>query len=99
MMKMKDLRKLKGMKKDDILGMLGLETRRSTGGWIAGALGTFGVGMLVGAGVALLLAPKTGRELRTDLRDRLRRAPDDLSDAVDELGINRESPSLPKPAY
>ena len=34
-----------------------------------GTLGTFGVGLLVGAGLGLLLAPKAGRELRDDLRD------------------------------
>jgi hypothetical protein len=99
MMKMKDFRKLGNIDKNRILEVLGLETKRSTSSWMAGMLGTFGVGMLVGAGVALLLAPKTGRELRGDLRDRLRRAPNDLNDAVEELGINRESAGLPKPAY
>jgi len=37
------------------------------------ALGTFGIGLVVGAGVALLLAPKAGSELRQDLRAKLRR--------------------------
>jgi YtxH-like protein len=75
MMTMNDLRKLN---KDDVLELLGLETRQSTGAWLAGSLGTFGVGLLVGAGIALMLAPKPGRELREDLRDRLRRARTDL---------------------
>ncbi|HVR61457.1 MAG TPA: YtxH domain-containing protein [Polyangia bacterium] len=75
MMTMNDLRKLN---KDDVLELLGLETRQSTGAWLAGSLGTFGVGLLVGAGIALMLAPKPGRELREDLRDRLRRARADL---------------------
>lgn len=88
-MNFKDLRKLKDFDKEDILDMLGLETKSSTTGWIAGTLATFGVGMLVGAGVALLIAPKAGRELREDLRDRLRRAPEDLNDAVEGMGIGR----------
>lgn len=73
-MNFKDLRNLD---KEDLLGMMGLETKPSTAGYLAGTLGTFGVGLLVGAGIALLLAPKPGRELREDLREKLRRAPDD----------------------
>jgi hypothetical protein len=78
-MNLKDLRNLD---KDELLGMLGLETKPSTVRWLSGALGTFGIGMLVGAGIALMLAPKPGRELRGDIRDRLRRAPDDIREAV-----------------
>lgn len=73
MMTMKDLRNLD---KDDVLELLGLQTRQSTGAWLAGSLGTFGVGLLVGAGIALMLAPKPGRELREDLSSRLRRRAD-----------------------
>ena len=60
--------------------------------WLSGALGTFGIGMLVGAGIALMLAPKPGRELRGDLRERLRRAPDDVKDAVNSA-VGHESPA------
>jgi gas vesicle protein len=77
-----NLKDLKNMDKDDLLGLLGLESKSSTGAWLAGTLGTFGVGLLVGAGIALMLAPKPGRELREDLRDRLRRAPNDASEAI-----------------
>jgi gas vesicle protein len=80
-----NLKELRSLDKDDILEMLGLETRRSTAGWIAGTLGTFGVGLLVGAGIALMLAPKPGRELREDIRERLRRAPDELDEAVSSV--------------
>jgi len=77
-----NLKTLKNMDKEDILGLLGLETKSSTAGWLAGTLGTFGLGILVGAGVALMLAPKPGRELRGDIRNRLRRAPEDLGEAI-----------------
>jgi hypothetical protein len=73
-MNFKDLRNLD---KDDLLGLMGLETKSSTAGYLAGTLGTFGVGLLVGAGIALLLAPKPGHELREDIRDKLRRSPDE----------------------
>jgi hypothetical protein len=69
-MKLRDLRE---MDKDDFLGLLGLQTKQSFTSDLLGTLGTFGIGLLVGAGVALLLAPKPGRELRGDLRAKIGR--------------------------
>ena len=89
MMKLKELRKLD---KDDILEMMGLQSRTSTGAWLAGTLGTFGVGLLVGAGLGLLMAPKAGRELREDLRDRFRRVPSDADDAIAAMSGHEPSP-------
>jgi len=67
-MKLQDIR---NMDKDDFLGILGLETKHSFTNQLLGTLGTFGIGLLVGAGVALLLAPKAGSELRRDIRAKL----------------------------
>ena len=67
------LQDIKNLDKDDVLGLLGLETRHSNSNRLLTALGTFGVGLLVGAAVALLWAPKAGSELRQDLRSKLRR--------------------------
>jgi len=80
------LKELRNLDKDDILEMLGLESKRSTSAWVAGTLGTFGVGLLVGAGIALMLAPKAGRELREDIRDKLRRAPGDIDESLGSVG-------------
>ena len=55
--------------KRDILSALGLETESSF--WTA-AMAGFGVGCLVGAAVAIMVAPKSGRELRSDLTDKAR---------------------------
>jgi hypothetical protein len=65
------LQDIKNMDKDEILGLLGLETKHSDASRWLGTLGTFGLGLLVGAGVALLLAPKAGSELRQDLRAKI----------------------------
>jgi hypothetical protein len=65
------LSNLKDMDKNDMLGLLGLSTTPSTSSQLADVLGIFGLGVLVGAGVALLLAPKAGHELRDDLRARI----------------------------
>jgi hypothetical protein len=68
-MKINDLRDLS---KDDVLSALGLASKPSTSERLLGALSIFGVGMLVGAGAALLLAPKSGEALRADLGERFR---------------------------
>ena len=39
-----NLKELRNFDKDDILEMMGLQTKHSTGGWLAGTLGTFGRG-------------------------------------------------------
>jgi gas vesicle protein len=89
-MTFKDVRNLD---RDDILGVLGLETKRTTGAWLAGTLGTFGIGLLVGAGIALMLAPKAGRELRDDIRDKLRRPGDRDETLASVTGRDPLSPS------
>lgn len=67
-MKFRDIRNLD---RDDFLGLLGLETKHPLGHRLLGILAPFAIGLLVGAGVALLLAPKPGSEMRHDLREKL----------------------------
>lgn len=75
MFNVKDLKK---MDKHDLLNLIGLETRREASEWILPTLGAFTVGLLVGAGVGLLLAPKPGSELRDDLKNRLHNGANEL---------------------
>lgn len=58
---------IRDMSKEDILSSLGLASKPSTGEWVLGTFGLFGLGLLVGASVALLIAPKPGTDLRRDL--------------------------------
>ena len=44
----------------------------------------FVVGGLVGAGVALLLAPKAGKEIRKDIKDVAARAKDTISTSIEK---------------
>ncbi|MBN1209321.1 MAG: YtxH domain-containing protein [Myxococcaceae bacterium] len=67
MLRVNDLKKLD---KDDLLNLIGLETRKDTTDYLLPALGAFTVGVLLGVGVGLMLAPKPGNELRNDLRSR-----------------------------
>jgi hypothetical protein len=68
-MKLNDLREFS---KDDVLAALGLTSKPSTSERLLGGLSIFGVGLLVGAGAALLFAPKSGEALRADLGERFR---------------------------
>jgi hypothetical protein len=53
---------------DDIIRALGLRTQRHSD--VVPSVALFGAGLLVGAGLALLFAPTTGRELREELSER-----------------------------
>jgi hypothetical protein len=69
---------------DDVLAALGLQSRRTVGDYMLPALGIFGVGLLVGAGIGLLFAPKPGADLRHQIGSRIRRRRDE----EDEHGID-----------
>ncbi|MBL8922452.1 MAG: YtxH domain-containing protein [Myxococcaceae bacterium] len=70
---LKNLRKLADVDKDDVLGLIGLEERRTASDKLVPALALFGAGVLVGVGLGLMLAPKPGRELRADVKQRLQK--------------------------
>lgn len=44
------------------------------------------IGLALGAGIALLMAPQSGDETRRDIAEKIRRAKDAARDAVGELG-------------
>jgi gas vesicle protein len=56
------------MNREDILNSIGLQTIPDRSDNVLPAVAIFGAGILVGAGLGLLFAPKPGRELRDDLR-------------------------------
>ena len=85
-MKLSDIRDLN---KADVLAAIGLASKPTTSERLLGTLSIFGVGLLVGAGAALLLAPKSGQDLREDMGDRFRKlrngsADDDSSDSSED---------------
>ncbi|MGV3624458.1 MAG: hypothetical protein ACO1OB_26805 [Archangium sp.] len=69
--------------KDDLLDLVGLESRRSTGDKIVPALAIFGAGLLVGAGLGLLFAQKPGKKLRGELRDRISKGAEEVKATVE----------------
>jgi len=77
----------------DLLTMLGFGSRtyytRTGLDWFSG-VGVFGVGLAVGAGVGLLLAPKPGRELRDDLSRRAGQLGDRIRRRMPEIDSQSE---------
>lgn len=72
-----NLKDLKNLDKDQILEMLGLEEESSTTSSLFKALGLVGLGAVIGAGVALFLAPQSGREFRESVGRHLKTTADD----------------------
>jgi hypothetical protein len=72
---------LKKLDKDELLNLIGLETRKDATDYLLPALGAFTVGVLLGVGVGLMLAPKPGNELRSDLRNRFQSGQEPLTGA------------------
>jgi hypothetical protein len=63
--------KLSDFDKDSILEMLGLCARPSAAGRLFSVAGLFGAGVLAGAALGLLLAPRPGAEMRAEVARRL----------------------------
>lgn len=78
---------------DDLLGLLGLQQRRSNAQWILPAIGLVSLGAVIGAGAALLIAPSSGADLRQRISDRL----DSCTDKVGDSPSHQPSNTSPTP--
>jgi hypothetical protein len=67
---------------DSLLDRIGLQHKRSTASVVLPALGIFAAGAVVGGLLGLLFAPRSGRDLRQQIRDRVDQV---RSRAEDEL--------------
>jgi hypothetical protein len=82
---LKALKYLQDIDKDDVLEALGLEERSSGWATALGTVGIFALGCLVGAGIGLAFAPKSGEEFRSELGERMRRKADELGENQDVM--------------
>jgi len=71
--------------RDQIANALGLTTTSRTAE-TTGAIGLFAIGVLVGAGLALIFAPKSGSELREELGERVSDLRESFSQQSQEAG-------------
>ena len=80
--------------KKDIANAVGLEARSSGIGDRLAALGIFGTGVILGAGLALLFAPKAGREVRHEIVEKVGEISDQLRVAVPEPASASDRPHV-----
>ena len=57
--------------REDIATAIGLRARASVTGDVLAAFGIFGTGMILGAALALLFAPKAGHQIRHDIAEKV----------------------------
>jgi len=76
---------MRGLSTDDVLSALGLERRRSFAASIAPLASGFAAGALAGAAIALLFAPKAGRETRREIKGRASEVTRRVGAAADEM--------------
>ena len=77
--------------RETLLKRMGLEERSPTGDFFTG-LGLFAVGVLVGAGLGLMFAPKRGEEMRATLNEAWRNRDRDEQDYQRDLGSETSVP-------
>lgn len=70
---------------EEIIRFLGLQARQSHLD-VGPGIAVFGAGILVGAGLALLFAPTSGRELRDEIGERAADLRGRIAGAIDETG-------------
>jgi hypothetical protein len=85
-----NLESLTNMSRMDVLRSLGLAPRFSD--MLLPALGIFAAGAMIGAGTALMLAPRSGQRLRRQIRDEMRSKIGELEQLLegDDFGKKRE---------
>jgi hypothetical protein len=88
-----DVKKLKRMDREDLLHRIGLEEHTPTSDFFSG-LGMFAVGVLVGAGLGVLFAPKPGAEMRTQVTEKIKnRAQRTADEYGSQLGTDNPATS------
>ena len=82
------------------LGLIGLERRRSTTSHLLPVLGAFGIGITVGAGLGLLLAPQPGARLRSELGKKAEHLGEEVKSKVtgaEKALAERAEAAVPRP--
>lgn len=91
------------LNRDQILSQFGLQTRKTARDYLLPAVGLVSAGAAVGAGVALLLAPKSGKAMREDIREGAKAGADKIANGAGRVvstagTIARKLPFVPSVA-
>ena len=85
------IKAVEGLSLNDALGVVGLERKPSSMSQLLPAIGLITVSAAVGAGIALLLAPSSGRNLRARLSNGIDDAKHRLSDSINQIETTRSN--------
>jgi hypothetical protein len=83
-MDMNTIKDMSNWSKKDVLSALGVEAKETAAESLMPMLGIFAAGLLTGIGAGLLLAPKSGSDMRSEIADRASSARDRASETVSE---------------
>lgn len=91
------------LNRDQILSQFGLQTRKTARDYLLPAVGLVTAGAAVGAGVALLFAPKSGKAMRENIREGAKASADKIADGAGRVvatagSIARKLPFVPSVA-
>lgn len=70
--------------RDDLLGHLGLARKQDTFEKLLPAFALFGAGIAVGVGLGMILAPRSGQELRGELQSQFKRVEQKVRGAAEQ---------------
>jgi len=89
--------KIQDLGKEDLLNAVGLQSTRPALWAAVPGIALFGAGLVVGTGLGMLLAPKSGPELRSDLADRFESMKDYAAKATN-MGHRGDTEETSEPA-
>lgn len=84
--------------REEIAAAVGIETRSSASSAALGSVGLLSTGIVLGAGLALLFAPKVGSELRHSIADRVGAVAEQLRNGATHTDPERCAASDTAPA-
>ena len=74
---------LRDFDRERVMDLIGMERRRTTAERAVPIIAFFGVGILVGVGIGLMTAPRSGSELRGELKDKFQSAAPKAAEAIE----------------
>ena len=74
---------LRDFDRERVMDLVGLERRRTTAERAVPIIAFFGVGILVGVGIGLMTAPRSGSQLRRELKGKFQEAVPRATEAIE----------------
>ncbi len=90
---------LRDFDREHMMDLIGMERRRTTAERAVPIIAFFGVGILVGVGIGLMTAPRSGSDLRSDLKDKFQSAVPRAAEAIESaIEQAKQTVNTPRPS-